>query len=163
MSLHYLVKRLAPLWLTTANGPFLWHSVFSMIHAGHMFSNLLLFFTYIRLAEQAITYHGHDWTSPTVESRQLLLWPMVVHSMHVKPSQPTWPIYLAAQFEHCTNGIHSIANYTQLTISEIVNYLGQVTTEVKWDNCRFVARETMFVNKQMYAGNPFFRYYFDRH
>jgi len=36
-------------------------------------------------------------------------------------------------------------------ISEIVNYLGQVTSEVKWDNFRFVARETMFVNKQMYA------------
>jgi len=37
------------------------------------------------------------------------------------------------------------------SISEIVNYLGQVTSEVKWDNFRFVARETMFVNKQMYA------------
>jgi len=48
-------------------------------------------------------------------------------------------------------------------ISEIVNYLGQVTSEVKRDNFRFVARETMLVNKQMYAGNPFLRYYFDRH
>ena len=51
----------------------------------------------------------------------------------------------------------------RLDISEIVNYLGQVTSEVKWDNFRFVARETMFVNKQMYAENPFLPYYFDCH
>jgi len=50
-----------------------------------------------------------------------------------------------------------------VTISEIVNYLGQVTSEVKWDNVRFVARETMFVTKQIYAGNPLLRYYFDCH
>ena len=48
-------------------------------------------------------------------------------------------------------------------ISEIVNYLGQVTSEVKWDKFRSVARETMFVNKQMYPGNPLLRYYFDCH
>jgi len=61
-------------------------------------------------------------------------------------------------------GVHqSVAWLHGWKISEIVNYLGQVTSEVKWDNVRFVARETMFVNKQMYAGNPYLRYYFDRH
>jgi len=43
---------------------------------------------------------------------------------------------------------------SNILISEIVHYLGQVTSEVKWDKFWSVARETMFVNKQMYAGNP---------
>ena len=60
----------------------------------------------------------------------------------------------------CHTSTHGVA---LVQISEIVNYLGQVTSEVKWDNFRFVARETMFVNKQMYAGNPLLRYYFDCH
>ena len=63
----------------------------------------------------------------------------------------------------CTPHAHQYYLWPPYVISEIVNYLGQVTSEVKWDNFRFVARETMFVNKQMYAENPFLRYYFDCH
>jgi len=44
--------------------------------------------------------------SPTVEGRHFLLFPMVVHSTNVKPSQPTRPVHLAAYFEHHTKDIH---------------------------------------------------------
>ena len=47
-----------------------------------------------------------------------------------------------------------------LIISEIVNYQGQVTSEVKWDNFLCAARETVFVNKEMYVGNRLLRYDF---